>query len=85
MPLMIRKVVRRVAADWTQLKSANLKARPRLLVTFADPSPGIQHDGGLYLGAGAVALGGKSKLLFAWPLDPELRQPLRAYAVRARA
>lgn len=82
---VLRRVVKRVAADWSALKCQNLSARPKLLVTWADPSPGVQHDGWLYLGAGAVALGGKSKLLFAWALDPALKLPLRSYAGRARA
>lgn len=67
MPEVLRRVVRRVAADWSALKCANLQARPRLLTSFADPAMG--HDGNLYTGAGAVPLGGKSKLLFAWALD----------------
>lgn len=83
MPQILRCIIKRVAADWTNLKCANLKAKPRLLVSFADPAMG--HDGNLYLGAGAVPLDGRSKLLFSWALDPELKVPQRAYAVRARA
>jgi len=84
MPLVLRRTVRRLASDWSALKCQNLKAKPRLLVTFADPTVG--HDGGLYLGAGATALGpgASGKLLFAWALDPVLREPLRQYA-QARA
>lgn len=84
MPLVLRRTVRRLAADWADRKCANLVARPRLLVTYADPSVG--HDGRLYEGAGAVALGRGSggKLMFAWALDDTLRDPLRQYA-RARA
>lgn len=85
MPEVLRRIVKRVAAEWAALKCSHLSARPGLLVTWSDPSPGVQHDGGLYFGAGAIPLGGKSKLLFAWPLDESLRQPLRAYAARARA
>lgn len=80
----LRRIVRMLPADWEQRKCQRLKARPKLLTTFADPSPGVKHDGGLYLGAGAIALGGSGKLLFAWPLDPELKVPLLQYAL-ARA
>lgn len=45
MPETLRRVVRRVAADWSALKCANLQARPRLLTSFADPAMG--HDGNL--------------------------------------
>lgn len=83
MPETLRRIVKRGAADWVTLKCQNLAARPRLLISFADPAMG--HDGNLYLGAGAVPLGGKNKLLFAWPLDDSLRQPLRQFAARARA
>lgn len=84
MPLVIRRAVKRLAADWTERKCANLKAKPRLLVTYADPSVG--HDGRLYEGAGAVALGqgAAGKLLFAWALDPLLKPMLQQYAM-ARA
>lgn len=84
-PYVLRQVVRRVAADWTERKCTNLAARPRMLLTGADP--GVGHDGATYLSAGAVALGpGKSgRLAFAWPLDQTMRAPLRAYAARARA
>ena len=84
MPLVLRRTVRRLAADWADRKCANLVARPRLLVTYADPSVG--HDGRLYEGAGAVALGRGSggKLMFAWALDDTLRDPLRQYG-QARA
>lgn len=54
MPQVLRCIVKRVAADWAERKCANLAARPRLLVTWADPSPGVQHDGQLYVGAGAA-------------------------------
>lgn len=84
MPLVLRCVVRRLAADWGNFKCQNLRAKPRLLVTYADPSVG--HDGALYLGAGAVSLGSGAggKLAFAWALDPTLKEPLRQYA-QARA
>lgn len=87
MPEVLRRVVRRVASEWGERKCANLAARPRLLVTWADPSPGVRHDGGLYLGSGAVALGPTrgGKLAFAWALDPELKLPLYRYAGSARA
>lgn len=79
--------MRQLPADWTERKCANLAARPRLLIKRADLSPSIRHDGGLYLGAGAIALepGRGGKLFFGWPLDPALRAPLRRYAERARA
>lgn len=84
MPLVLRRVVKRLPTDWSTMKCQNLKARPRLLVTYADPSVG--HDGALYLGAGAVSLGPGSsgKLAFCWALDPVLKPQLRAYA-QARA
>lgn len=78
----LRQVVRRLAADWEQHKCTRLQARPRLLATWSDP--GVGHDGGLYRGAGAVALGGATKQLWAWALDSALREPLRQYA-QARA
>jgi hypothetical protein len=74
----LRRVVKRVAVDWEQRKSANLQAKPRLLVTYADP--GVKHDGGLYRGAGATPLGGRDKQMFAWALDSALKEPLRQYA-----
>ena len=83
MPETLRRVVLRVAFDWSERKCTNLAARPRLLTSFAAPAVG--HDGGLYLGSGAVALDGKSKLLFAWLLIEDLRLPWRAYAERAKA
>lgn len=84
-PFALRQIVRRLPADWSERKCANLQAKPRLLLTHADPAVG--HDGATYLSAGAVALGPTcgGKLLFAWPLDPSLRAPLRQYAARARA
>lgn len=75
MPETIRTIVRRAAADWAERKGSNLAACPRLLLSRADPAVG--HDGNLYIGAGAVSLGGKSKLLFGWPLDAELKRSLR--------
>lgn len=79
-PEVVRRVVRRLAADWVERKCANLKTRPKLLVSWADPSVG--HDGNTYVSAGATSLGlGRAgKLLFAWALDGSLREPLRAYA-----
>lgn len=40
------------------------------------------HDGGLYRGAGAsyCGPGTQGRLLFAWALDPALREPLRRLA-----
>lgn len=87
MPHVVRSVIKRVAADWASLKCANTKAAARLLITFADPSSVVQHDGGLYAGAGATALGPtrSGRLAFAWALDETLRGPLKAYAATARA
>lgn len=84
-PFALRQVVKRLAGDWTNLKCTNLQARPRVLLTHADPAVG--HDGATYLSAGAVALGPTrgGKLLFTWALDPSLRAPLRCYAARVRA
>ena len=84
-PFALRQVIRRLPTDWAQKKCANLQARPRILLTHADP--GIGHDGATYLSAGAVALGPTrgGKLLFAWPLDETLCAPLRGYAARTRA
>lgn len=78
----LRRVVKRLGPDWEQRKCQRLRAKPKLLVTYADP--GVRHDGGVYKGAGAVALGGESKLLFAWALDSTLKLPLHQYA-QARA
>lgn len=63
---------------WRKCRHGGLWAKPRLLVTYADPAMG--HDGELYLSAGAVPCGPGSggKLLFAWALEPQLREPLRA-------
>ena len=79
-PEVVRRVVRRLAADWAERKSANLKTRPRLLVSYCDPAHG--HDGATYTSAGAVSMGPTrgGKLLFAWALDPLLRESLRVYA-----
>lgn len=88
-PELVRRVVRGergrgplrpLAEEWTTRKcrAGGLWARPRLLVTYADPAVG--HDGALYRAAGATACGPGSggKLLFAWALDEGLREPLRA-------
>lgn len=82
MPETLRRVVRRLAADWEERKCSRLQARPRLLATWADPA--IRHDGGLYLGAGAVPMGGVTKKLFCWALDPALKLPLHQYAQARR-
>jgi hypothetical protein len=65
----------------TKLRPGGLRAVPRLLMTYADPSVG--HDGATYLAAGASALGpGPSgKLAFCWALDPDLKLPLRSWAM----
>lgn len=72
---------------WTALKCDDrLRARPRLLVSYADPSVG--HDGALYRSAGAACCGlapSSGKLLFAWALDPGLRGPLMEIAQRGGA
>lgn len=77
---MLRRVVRRVGADWCRLKlrEGGLRAPPRLLVTYADPARG--HDGAVYSSSGATFCGpgAGGKLLFAWALDPRLREDLRA-------
>lgn len=84
MPLVIRRTVRRLAADWTERKCQRVQAKPRLLISYCDPA--LQHDGGTYIGAAAIPLGpcAGGKLLFCWPLDDMLREPLRQYAL-ARA
>lgn len=66
-----------LASVWERRKCTNgLTAKPRLLITYADPSMG--HDGGLYRAAGAryCGHGSQGKMLFAWALDPVLRRPL---------
>ncbi len=79
-PEMVRRVVKRVRADWCarKLRPNGLRAHPKLLATYADPAVG--HDGAVYLGAGATDCGmaASGKRLFAWALDPSLRAPLRA-------
>lgn len=68
-----------LAEEWRARKCrpGGLWAAPRLLVAYADPAVG--HDGGLYRGAGAAFCGpgAQGRLLFAWALDPALREPLR--------
>jgi len=78
MPEVLRRIVRRLREDWTASKGSRIAARPRLLVTYADTEQG--HDGALYLGAGAAALGGTKRLCFAWAADRALRPQLRQYA-----
>lgn len=66
-----------LARAWEDRKCTNgLVAKPRLLITYADPAMG--HDGGLYRAAGAryCGRGSQGKMLFAWDLDPVLRRPL---------
>jgi len=71
--------------EWTARKvdGERLRARPRLLATYADPALG--HDGATYLAAGATACGParNGKLLFAWALDDALREPLRQLGAAA--
>ena len=91
MPEIVRRVVRgergrgplrTLAEEWTARKcrDGGLRAAPRLLCTYADP--GVGHDGALYRAAGAAACGPGvgGKLLFAWALDPALKDPLRRLA-----
>lgn len=80
LPEVLRRIVKRLAADWEDKTAGRLQARPRLLLSYADPAVG--HDGALYVGAGAVPLGPtrSGRLAFAWALDPLLREPLRDYA-----
>lgn len=79
-----RGPLRDLATEWTDRKGANLRARPRLLVTHADPAVG--HDGALYLAAGAVSLGSVpgGKLRFAWGLDATTHEDLRRFGVAHR-
>ncbi len=94
MPEIVRRVVRgergrgplrALAEEWTARKcrADGLRAVPRLLCTYADPAVG--HDGALYLAAGASGCGPGvgGKLLFAWALDPSLREPLAQLAQAA--
>jgi hypothetical protein len=78
---MLRRVIRRLRSDWCKLKlrEGGLRAPPRLLITYADPTLG--HDGALYASAGATFCGhGKrGKFLFAWALVEELGEPLHAF------
>ena len=98
MPAVLRRVVRGdrgrgalapLAEEWARrkLREGGMRARPRLLLTYADPSVG--HDGALYLGAGATYCGtaGSGRLAFAWALDPSLKESLAALgrAVQERA
>lgn len=86
-PEVLRRIVRGersrgpllgVREEWIARKcrADGLRAAPRLLATYADPAQG--HDGATYLAAGATACGAGTggKLLFAWPLDAEIKQRL---------
>ena len=85
-PAMLRRIVKgdrrsglgSLEEEWTarKVRAEGLRARPRLLVTYADPKMG--HDGATYLAAGATACGrgAGGKLLFAWALEPGVRQAL---------
>jgi len=60
-----------LADVWERQKCDHkLIAKPRLLISYADPAAG--HDGALYLAAGATPCGAakNGKLLFAWGLEP---------------
>lgn len=87
MPFAIRRIVKGgnglkpLSDEWnTRRLNSGLSAPARVLLTYADP--GVGHDGGLYLGAGAVAVGRtvNGKLAFAWALDGSLTEPLMAWA-----
>jgi hypothetical protein len=87
MPFVLRRIVkggnglRPLADEWNSRKlTAGLTAPARVLLTYSDGSVG--HDGGLYLGAGAVCVGStlNGKRAFAWALDAALTEPLRAWA-----
>lgn len=73
-------LIRPLREEWIARKcrEGGLRAEPRLLATYADPAHG--HDGATYLAAGATFCGRAAcgKLLFAWALVDELREPLRA-------
>lgn len=62
-----------------KLREGGMQAKPRLLLTFADPAMG--HDGATYLAAGATACGAAAggKLAFCWPLDDEIALRLRQW------
>lgn len=88
-PEVLRRIVRGersrgplqdVRAEWIARKcrAGGLRAAPRLLATYADPAQG--HDGATYRAAGALPCGpgAGGKLLFAWPLDPEITPALAA-------
>lgn len=86
-PAVLRRIVwggrgvRPLRDEWTARKLTDrLRAIPRVLVTHADPEMG--HDGGTYLGAGAVFIGrGAGGCLgYAWALDEPLWPALREYA-----
>ncbi len=69
-----------LASEWVARKCENLRTRPRLLVTHADP--GMGHDGAICLAAGAVGLGAAAeggKLRFAWGLDVPAHTELQAF------
>jgi hypothetical protein len=91
MPFALRRIVKGgnglkpLAEEWNSRRlNAGLTAPARVLLTYADGSVG--HDGGLYLGAGAVPVGRtvNGKLAFAWALDGSIAEPLRAWAGAVR-
>jgi hypothetical protein len=87
MPFALRRIVKGgnglkpLAVEWNERQlNGGLTAPARMLLTYADGTVG--HDGGLYLGAGAVHVGStvNGKLAFAWALDPALADSLKAWA-----
>lgn len=70
-----------VLKEWNSRQlTSGLTASARVLLTYADA--GVGHDGGLYLGAGALPVGRtvNGKLAFAWALDGALTAPLQEWA-----
>lgn len=87
MPFVLRRIVGGgngilpLADEWNSRQlTSGLTASARVLLTYADA--GVGHDGGLYLGAGALPVGRtvNGKLAFAWALDGALTAPLQEWA-----